>query len=88
MLDIDKMIDKAYLDGIAAERQRWVNAFTYGCGDNSCVIHKPTGMATNGGCQCLKALSSDQRREFVKGLGRLRLEAALLYFQFALLMLM
>jgi chromosome segregation ATPase len=23
-----------------------------GCGDNSCIIKKTTGMATNGGCQC------------------------------------
>ncbi|MEQ9418118.1 MAG: hypothetical protein RJQ08_11300 [Salinisphaeraceae bacterium] len=23
-----------------------------GCRDNSCVIEKPTGMATNGGCRC------------------------------------
>jgi hypothetical protein len=23
-----------------------------GCGDNSCVVRHPTGMATNGGCRC------------------------------------
>lgn len=23
-----------------------------GCGDNSCIVAKPSGMATNGGCQC------------------------------------
>jgi hypothetical protein len=23
-----------------------------GCGDNSCVVAKPRGMATNGGCRC------------------------------------
>lgn len=23
-----------------------------GCGDNSCLIEKPHGMATNGGCRC------------------------------------
>lgn len=23
-----------------------------GCGDNSCIVHTPTGMATNGGCRC------------------------------------
>lgn len=23
-----------------------------GCGDNSCLIEKPRGMATNGGCRC------------------------------------
>lgn len=25
-----------------------------GCGDSSCIIRKPTGMATNGGCRCGK----------------------------------
>jgi hypothetical protein len=25
-----------------------------GCGDNSCVFVKPTGMATNGGCRCIE----------------------------------
>ncbi len=25
---------------------------TTGCGDNSCVVSKPSGMATNGGCRC------------------------------------
>lgn len=23
-----------------------------GCGDNSCVVQTPKGMATNGGCRC------------------------------------
>jgi len=23
-----------------------------GCGDNSCLVEKPRGMATNGGCHC------------------------------------
>jgi len=23
-----------------------------GCGDNSCLVKKPKGMATNGGCRC------------------------------------
>ena len=26
-----------------------------GCGDSSCVIEKPKGMATNGGCRCFTA---------------------------------
>lgn len=24
----------------------------FGCGDNSCLVSKPIGMATNGGCRC------------------------------------
>lgn len=23
-----------------------------GCGDNSCIVQEPKGMATNGGCRC------------------------------------
>lgn len=31
-----------------------------GCGDSSCYVKKPTGMATNGGCRCIhnRALQS------------------------------
>lgn len=25
---------------------------SHGCGDNSCLVARPTGMATNGGCRC------------------------------------
>lgn len=28
---------------------------SHGCGDNSCVIERPRGMATNGGCRCGRA---------------------------------
>ena len=24
-----------------------------GCGDNSCYVKRPEGMATNGGCRCI-----------------------------------
>ncbi len=24
----------------------------FGCGDSSCMVKKPKGMATNGGCRC------------------------------------
>ncbi len=27
-----------------------------GCGDNSCLIKKPVGMATNGGCRCTRVV--------------------------------
>lgn len=27
--------------------------FKLGCGDNSCILGRPGGMATNGGCRCL-----------------------------------
>lgn len=29
--------------------------FKIGCGDNSCRFGSPGGMATNGGCQCVKS---------------------------------
>ena len=31
----------------------------YGCSDGGCVIHKPTGMHTNGGCHCRPRAFSD-----------------------------
>ena len=32
-----------------------------GCGDNSCAVVKPKGMATNGGCRCHKDTTSARR---------------------------
>ena len=26
-----------------------------GCGDSACLVKKPKGMATNGGCRCIRA---------------------------------
>lgn len=68
----------AYRAGVAAERSRWIVALEYGCGDNSCVVHKPHGMATNGGCQCLKALSFEERRAFLRALNTIRADAVTL----------
>lgn len=45
-----------------------------GCGDNSCIVRPPRGMATNGGCRCelpaLRAAVRWYRYEFEHG-GRL-----------------
>ena len=30
------------------------------CGDNSCMFGRPGGMATNGGCRCIKNLDGAQ----------------------------
>ncbi len=30
------------------------------CGDNSCIFGRPGGMATNGGCRCIKNASDDR----------------------------
>jgi hypothetical protein len=38
---------------LLAEAADLVAKYT-GCGDNSCLFAKPKGMATNGGCQCIK----------------------------------
>lgn len=49
-----------------------------GCGDSGCMIQRPRGMATNGGCQCMKALRDCCRkdmetwRRFVMALSRYR----------------
>jgi len=32
-----------------------------GCGDNSCKLVKPVGMATNGGCRCFDGLPQSKR---------------------------
>jgi hypothetical protein len=34
-----------------AECERWAEDFT-GCSDHSCIVRRPTGMGTNGGCRC------------------------------------
>ena len=33
-----------------------------GCGDSSCLVRKPVGMATNGGCRCFKSDSFMAKR--------------------------
>ena len=42
----------------------------HGCGDNSCVVERPHGMATNGGCRCgsrtLRAALQRARAELAK----------------------
>lgn len=67
-------MDTQYLDflaGIREERERWIKLLEFGCGDNSCVFHKPE-VGTNGGCQCLKALNFDQRRAVLRALRKIR----------------
>jgi len=32
-----------------------------GCGDNSCLVKKPSGMATNGGCRCMENRGRNQQ---------------------------
>lgn len=33
-----------------------------GCGDNSCMMQKPKGMSTNGGCRCFADLQTEDRQ--------------------------
>ncbi len=49
-----RLVDEvAYLRKEAAERRRApVDMPVEGCGDNSCEVRHPGGMATNGGCRC------------------------------------
>jgi hypothetical protein len=42
-----------------------------GCGDSSCVVVRPKGMCTNGGCRCYKYIDTDKGRK----IGRLLLIA-------------
>jgi hypothetical protein len=34
-----------------------------GCGDSSCLVKKPTGMATNGGCRCFTDFPTETRQK-------------------------
>jgi hypothetical protein len=47
------------------------------CG-HSCVVAKPEGMATNGGCRCLRDLPDEQRRRVHRALMLYRQELAAL----------
>jgi hypothetical protein len=57
------------------ERARWVQILEHGCGNNPCAFHQPTGMATQGGCQCLKRLSFEQRQAVQRGLRKMKEKA-------------
>ena len=48
--------------------------YEYGCTDGNCILHRPTGMHTNGGCDCLKSLPPRLRRKFGFHIRRLRRE--------------
>jgi hypothetical protein len=43
-----------------------------GCGDHSCIIAKPRGMGTNGGCRCLKEMSFETRVRVGKAIQTLK----------------
>ena len=36
---------------VSSETVKWNQGFT-GCGDHSCIVKKPIGQGTNGGCRC------------------------------------
>jgi hypothetical protein len=74
---LDQCELEAYRQGIADERRRMIDALERGCGDNSCVLHKPHGMATNGGCQCVKSMPFQDRRDFLHALNTVRAESVL-----------
>jgi hypothetical protein len=39
-----------------------------GCGDNSCLVKKPKGMATNGGCICTKHVKREDVLHVKRGI--------------------
>ena len=50
----------------------------HGCGDSSCLIEKPKGMATNGGCRCFDVFPSRRKgRVLYMAFARLRKELEL-----------
>jgi len=44
----------------------------YGCMDGACIIQRPKGMHTNGGCKCLSELHIRFRPRIRAGIMRLR----------------
>jgi len=50
------------------------NLFTgmSGCSDHNCVIEKPTGMGTNGGCNCLTNMSRGQLKQLQSRINHLK----------------
>lgn len=58
----------------AADERHIAQGQPSGCGDSSCIVRAPTGMATNGGCRCespaLRTAVRWYRYEFEHG-GRL-----------------
>lgn len=53
--DAESLVLLAWGAGVESVRSR-PRLELEGCGDNSCIVAKPKGMATNGGCRC------DERR--------------------------
>ena len=66
-------------------------ARAHGCGDNSCMFGSPGGMATNGGCRCLKNIvmhdeeCREQARKIQRGVIALGKEIARLEAEIAVL---
>lgn len=46
-----------------------------GCGDNSCLVKKPTGMGTNGGCRCTQHVKPEDKIPVKRGIEIHRLKA-------------
>lgn len=49
--DVEGLVLRAWAAGENSLRMRPVPDLV-GCGDHSCVVAKPNGMGTNGGCRC------------------------------------
>jgi len=45
-----------------------------GCGDHSCLLEKPNGTGTNGGCRCLRDIEHNLRWKIMKALQRRDIE--------------
>jgi hypothetical protein len=50
----------------AVERYRQTAEVVGGCGDGGCVIHRPGGQHTNGGCRCTYRMDDTRQREVTK----------------------
>ena len=50
----------------AVDRYRQTAEAVGGCGDGGCVIHRPGGQHTNGGCRCTYRRDDTRQREVTK----------------------
>jgi len=45
-----------------------------GCSSHNCILEKPKGIGTNGGCSCLRDIPTNKRLKIQKAIQRLNTE--------------
>lgn len=62
------MAEQGKIDQIRSELEIYFNGMKEigGCTDGNCVIERPKGMHTNGGCHCYRRSPMDIRRALMR----------------------